>query len=103
MIDQKGQLYMSNVEMADDGSEFKCETAHKVTHATEISEVGGKLRITDPSSGIPPRIVKTLSDITATVGETVVIPCIGHGYPSPTYRYLGIFKIILVHQKLIKI
>ncbi|KAG1675437.1 Down syndrome cell adhesion molecule-like protein Dscam2 [Nymphon striatum] len=89
-ITEVGNLHVSEVDrVTDSKSTYKCETKHKASGKTMLSEKGAGLHITRLSSSIPPKIIDILSNVYTTAGETVVLPCVAQAFPYSTYRANG--------------
>lgn len=86
VIRQNGQLHVIDVSSSDSGSVYKCETKHRVSGETVVTQNGGKLHVTAPSSSIPPRILRSETVVKAKAGRAIILPCVAHGYPPPKYR-----------------
>ncbi|CAM1309784.1 Uncharacterised protein at_DN2487 [Pycnogonum litorale] len=82
-IQMNGDLHIRNVDNRDSQSVYKCETRHTITMNTKISDNSGRLYVTEPSSGVSPRILDPISSMTVQKGEKIEIPCVVQGFPNP--------------------
>lgn len=88
-MDTDGKLYILSVDEADSKSVYKCETRHKLSGKTAVTSqlASGRVHVTRTSSSIPPSIVHSKQEVKAYAGQLVVLPCVAHAYPPPTYRF----------------
>ncbi|XP_068223029.1 cell adhesion molecule Dscam1-like isoform X2 [Palaemon carinicauda] len=82
-----GELHIRHVTKADEFQSYHCETQHVLTGETTVSAVAGRLMVNEPRSSVPPRITDSRSTVTASVRDTVELPCAAQGYPIPQYQW----------------
>ncbi|KAG1677276.1 Down syndrome cell adhesion molecule-like protein Dscam2 [Nymphon striatum] len=87
LIMNNGNLNIINVQKEDSGSQYKCQTEHIVNKVLTVTEQGGTLHITTPSSGIAPKIIDTLPEVQTISGKQIILPCSAQGYTKPKYSW----------------
>ncbi|KAG1677259.1 Down syndrome cell adhesion molecule-like protein Dscam2 [Nymphon striatum] len=87
-ITDNGNLHVTNVKSEQDSnSMYKCETKHKISGKTTISDHGAELHITELSGSIPPKIIDISASISVSAGKTAILPCVSQSNPSPSYSW----------------
>uniref|UniRef100_A0A8C6NXZ2 DS cell adhesion molecule like 1 n=1 Tax=Nothobranchius furzeri TaxID=105023 RepID=A0A8C6NXZ2_NOTFU len=81
-----GALYISDVQKEDALSTYRCITKHKYSGETRQSN-GARLSVMDPSESSPV-ILDSFQAGEVYAGQSIDLPCIAGGYPSPTVRWL---------------
>uniref|UniRef100_A0A6Q2Y8Y5 Down syndrome cell adhesion molecule like 1 n=1 Tax=Esox lucius TaxID=8010 RepID=A0A6Q2Y8Y5_ESOLU len=81
-----GALYISEVQKEDAVSTYRCITKHKYSGETRQSN-GARLSVMDPTESSP-SILDSFQAGEVRVGQSVELPCMAAGYPSPTVRWL---------------
>ncbi|XP_053702169.1 cell adhesion molecule DSCAML1-like isoform X4 [Synchiropus splendidus] len=81
-----GALYISDVQKEDALSTYRCITKHKYSGETRQSN-GARLSVMDPNESSP-TILDSFQAGEVYAGQSVELPCIAGGYPSPTVRWL---------------
>ncbi|XP_067347434.1 cell adhesion molecule DSCAML1-like isoform X6 [Channa argus] len=81
-----GALYISDVQKEDALSTYRCITKHKYSGETRQSN-GARLSVMDPSESSP-TILDSFQAGEVYAGQSIELPCIAGGYPSPTVRWL---------------
>ncbi|XP_027888029.1 Down syndrome cell adhesion molecule-like protein 1 homolog isoform X3 [Xiphophorus couchianus] len=81
-----GALYISDVQKEDALSTYRCITKHKYSGETRQSN-GARLSVMDPSESSP-TILDSFQAGEVYTGQSIELPCIAGGYPSPTVRWL---------------
>uniref|UniRef100_A0AAQ4QMC4 DS cell adhesion molecule like 1 n=1 Tax=Gasterosteus aculeatus aculeatus TaxID=481459 RepID=A0AAQ4QMC4_GASAC len=81
-----GALYISDVQKEDALSTYRCITKHKYSGETRQSN-GARLSVMDPNESSP-TILDSFQAGEVHAGQSVELPCIAGGYPSPTVRWL---------------
>uniref|UniRef100_A0A1A8CVF4 Down syndrome cell adhesion molecule like 1 n=1 Tax=Nothobranchius kadleci TaxID=1051664 RepID=A0A1A8CVF4_NOTKA len=81
-----GALYISEVQKEDALSTYRCITKHKYSGETRQSN-GARLSVMDPSESSPV-ILDSFQAGEVYAGQSIDLPCIAGGYPSPTVRWL---------------
>ncbi|XP_035291447.1 hemicentin-1 [Anguilla anguilla] len=73
----RGTLHFGEVQERDAG-EYRCEASSSAgtSSATITLEVG-----------VIPHFLETPGDVTANIGENVTLPCVAHGFPTPTVAW----------------
>ncbi|XP_055726783.1 cell adhesion molecule DSCAML1-like isoform X8 [Salvelinus fontinalis] len=81
-----GALYISDVQKEDALSTYRCITKHKYSGETRQSN-GARLSVMDPTESSP-SILDSFQAGEVRAGQSVELPCMAAGYPSPTVRWL---------------
>uniref|UniRef100_A0A671X927 DS cell adhesion molecule like 1 n=1 Tax=Sparus aurata TaxID=8175 RepID=A0A671X927_SPAAU len=81
-----GALYISDVQKEDALSTYRCITKHKYSGETRQSN-GARLSVMDPNESSP-TILDSFQAGEVYAGQSIELPCIAGGYPSPTVRWL---------------
>uniref|UniRef100_A0A8C7FQW1 DS cell adhesion molecule like 1 n=1 Tax=Oncorhynchus kisutch TaxID=8019 RepID=A0A8C7FQW1_ONCKI len=81
-----GALYISDVQKEDALSTYRCITKHKYSGETRQSN-GARLSVMDPTESSP-SILDSFQAGEVPAGQSVELPCMAAGYPSPTVRWL---------------
>ncbi|XP_030601942.1 Down syndrome cell adhesion molecule-like protein 1 homolog isoform X4 [Archocentrus centrarchus] len=81
-----GALYISDVQKEDALSTYRCITKHKYSGETRQSN-GARLSVMDPNESAP-TILDSFQAGEVYAGQSIELPCIAGGYPSPTVRWL---------------
>ncbi|XP_034745933.1 Down syndrome cell adhesion molecule-like protein 1 homolog isoform X1 [Etheostoma cragini] len=81
-----GALYISDVQKEDALSTYRCITKHKYSGETRQSN-GARLSVMDPNESSP-TILDSFQAGEVHAGQSIELPCIAGGYPSPTVRWL---------------
>ncbi|KAM4544809.1 cell adhesion molecule DSCAML1-like isoform 3-T3 [Odontesthes bonariensis] len=81
-----GALYISDVQKEDALSTYRCITKHKYSGETRQSN-GARLSVMDPNESSP-TILDSFQAGELYAGQSIELPCIAGGYPSPTVRWL---------------
>ncbi|XP_054713433.1 cell adhesion molecule Dscam2-like [Uloborus diversus] len=83
-----GELIIKNVGPSDSTIGYQCQVHHRLIGESKLSVTPGKLIIREPHAPIPPTISEPRPVlIHARESEKVFLPCIGQGYPEPSYRW----------------
>ncbi|XP_038635043.1 Down syndrome cell adhesion molecule-like protein 1 homolog [Scyliorhinus canicula] len=85
-ITSYGALYISDVQKEDALSTYRCITRHKYSGETRQSN-GARLSVSDPMESAP-TVLDSFQSREVKTGETMELPCIASGYPSPAIRWL---------------
>ncbi|KAG1652223.1 Down syndrome cell adhesion molecule-like protein Dscam2 [Nymphon striatum] len=73
LILNTGDLNIFNVRYGDSDNVYKCQTKHTVSGEVKVTDVGGKLHVTKPSSGIQPRIVYSTPSMNIVSGSEITL------------------------------
>ncbi|GIZ01257.1 down syndrome cell adhesion molecule-like protein Dscam2 [Caerostris extrusa] len=66
---------------------YQCQVHHRLIGESKLSSTAGKIIIREPHSSLPPTITESRPIVRARETERVFLPCVGQGYPNPTYRW----------------
>ncbi|XP_006825869.1 cell adhesion molecule DSCAM-like [Saccoglossus kowalevskii] len=81
-----GELHIRHIRDADSIPGYRCTITNKLTNGVKTSDEA-KLFVYDPTDSAP-EIVSSLASKTATMGDTVELPCVSVGYPQPSPAYV---------------
>ncbi|KAG1652217.1 Down syndrome cell adhesion molecule-like protein Dscam2 [Nymphon striatum] len=87
LILNTGDLNIFNVRYGDSDNVYKCQTKHTVSGEVKVTDVGGKLHVTKPSSGIQPRIVYSTPSMNIVSGSEITLSSVAQGFPAPAYSW----------------
>ncbi|XP_061927313.1 cell adhesion molecule Dscam2 isoform X13 [Apis cerana] len=82
-----GELMILNITREDAERTYRCRTHHRLTQETVVSSNVGRLQLTEIRSTMPPMINEKVVYTSARLKDTVVIPCVAYGNPTPTNRW----------------
>ncbi|XP_043798147.1 Down syndrome cell adhesion molecule-like protein Dscam2 isoform X5 [Apis laboriosa] len=82
-----GELMILNITREDAERTYRCRTHHRLTQETVVSSNVGRLQLTEIRSTMPPMINEKVVYMSARLKDTVVIPCVAYGNPTPTNRW----------------
>ncbi|XP_035223674.1 Down syndrome cell adhesion molecule-like protein Dscam2, partial [Stegodyphus dumicola] len=82
-----GELLIKNAGPSDAVIGYQCQVHHRLNGESKVSATAGKLIIREPHISQPPTITESRPVIRAREFDRVVLPCVGQGYPHPTYRW----------------
>ncbi|CAL1270596.1 unnamed protein product [Larinioides sclopetarius] len=82
-----GELLVKNAIQSDALIGYQCQVHHRLIGESKLSTTSGKIIIREPHSSLPPTITESRPIVRAREGERVFLPCVGQGYPSPSYRW----------------
>ncbi|OAD61177.1 Down syndrome cell adhesion molecule-like protein Dscam2 [Eufriesea mexicana] len=81
-----GELMILNITREDAERTYRCRTHHRLTQETVVSNNIGRLQLTEIRSSMPPMINEKVVYMSARLKDTIVIPCVAYGNPTPTNR-----------------
>ncbi|XP_076177344.1 cell adhesion molecule Dscam2 isoform X6 [Ptiloglossa arizonensis] len=82
-----GELMILNITREDAEETYRCRTHHRLTQDTVVSSNAGRLQLTETRSSMPPMINEKVVYMSARLKDTIVIPCVAYGNPTPTNRW----------------
>ncbi|XP_076276315.1 cell adhesion molecule Dscam2 isoform X6 [Lasioglossum baleicum] len=82
-----GELMILNITREDAKQTYRCRTHHRLTQETVVSSNAGRLQLTEIRSTMPPMINEKVVYMSARLKDTIVIPCVAYGNPTPTNRW----------------
>ncbi|XP_076675492.1 cell adhesion molecule Dscam2 isoform X9 [Andrena cerasifolii] len=82
-----GELMIQNITREDAEQTYRCRTHHRLTQETVVSSNVGRLQLTEIRSSMPPMINEKVVYMSARLKDTIVIPCVAYGNPTPTNRW----------------
>ncbi|XP_076760113.1 cell adhesion molecule Dscam2 isoform X3 [Xylocopa sonorina] len=82
-----GELMILNITREDAERTYRCRTHHRLTQETVVSSNVGRLQLTEIRSTMPPMINEKVVYMSARLKDTIVIPCVAYGNPTPTNRW----------------
>ncbi|GFQ94464.1 down syndrome cell adhesion molecule-like protein Dscam2 [Trichonephila clavata] len=82
-----GELLVKNVVPSDTLIGYQCQVHHRLIGESKLSSTAGKIIIREPHTSLPPTITESRPIIRARETERVFLPCVGQGFPNPTYRW----------------
>nr|XP_031839913.1 Down syndrome cell adhesion molecule-like protein Dscam2 isoform X3 [Nomia melanderi] len=82
-----GELMILNITREDAEQSYRCRTHHRLTQETVVSSSSGRLQLTEIRSTMPPMINEKVVYTSARLKDTIVIPCVAYGNPTPTNRW----------------
>ncbi|XP_076394369.1 cell adhesion molecule Dscam2 isoform X2 [Megachile rotundata] len=82
-----GELMILNITREDAEQTYRCRTHHRLTQETVVSSNVGRLQLTEIRSTMPPMINEKVVYMSARLKDTIVIPCVAYGNPTPTNRW----------------
>ncbi|XP_017766445.1 PREDICTED: Down syndrome cell adhesion molecule-like protein Dscam2 isoform X1 [Eufriesea mexicana] len=82
-----GELMILNITREDAERTYRCRTHHRLTQETVVSNNIGRLQLTEIRSSMPPMINEKVVYMSARLKDTIVIPCVAYGNPTPTNRW----------------
>nr|XP_042901562.1 Down syndrome cell adhesion molecule-like protein Dscam2 isoform X1 [Parasteatoda tepidariorum] len=82
-----GELLIKNVAPTDTLVGYQCQVHHRLIGESKLSASAGKLIIREPHASLPPTITESRPIIHAKESERVFLPCVGQGYPQPSYKW----------------
>ncbi|XP_055948841.1 cell adhesion molecule Dscam2-like isoform X4 [Argiope bruennichi] len=82
-----GELLVKSVIPSDTLIGYQCQVHHRLIGESKLSSTSGKIIIREPHSSLPPTITESRPIVRAREGERVFLPCVGQGYPTPSYRW----------------
>ncbi|XP_054164202.1 cell adhesion molecule Dscam2-like [Oppia nitens] len=79
-----GELVIHSVDaITDSHRQYRCQTKHKLNDEVKVSANSGRIIVTESQSNLLPKITKSLTQVSAIVGQTVELLCSAQGYPPP--------------------
>ncbi|XP_071958859.1 cell adhesion molecule DSCAM-like isoform X2 [Antedon mediterranea] len=81
---QTGELHIRELTSEDGQFTYRCNV--RDTFIGRNVEAQATLTVVDPVNARP-RVINSQASLTSQVGETVEIPCVASGYPSPSYSW----------------
>ncbi|XP_043515664.1 Down syndrome cell adhesion molecule-like protein Dscam2 [Frieseomelitta varia] len=81
-----GELMILNITREDAERSYRCRTHHRLTQETVVSSNVGRLQLTEIRSTMHPMINEKVVYMSARLKDTIVIPCVAYGNPTPTNR-----------------
>ncbi|RWS03769.1 Down syndrome cell adhesion molecule-like protein Dscam2 isoform X39, partial [Dinothrombium tinctorium] len=89
-----GELHIHQVDPVIDGQhQYRCQTKHRLSGEIKLSASSGRLIITGkkkPNSNVSPRIIEGKNLYFSEVGDKVILPCVGQGFPVPTFSWIKV-------------
>ncbi|XP_053999258.1 cell adhesion molecule Dscam2-like isoform X3 [Hylaeus anthracinus] len=82
-----GELMILNITREDAGHSYRCRTHHRLTQDTVVSSNVGRLQLTETRSSMPPMMNEKVVYMSVRLKDTIVIPCVAYGNPTPTNRW----------------
>ncbi|CAK1584556.1 unnamed protein product [Parnassius mnemosyne] len=82
-----GSLYISAVSSEDRYNAFRCRVRDRITGNMHFSQYFGRIIVTEPKGEVRPRLVLEPHSRRVQVGQDVRLPCAGHAWPVPSYRW----------------
>ncbi|KOX73570.1 Down syndrome cell adhesion molecule-like protein Dscam2 [Melipona quadrifasciata] len=82
-----GELMILNITREDAERSYRCRTHHRLTQETVVSSNVGRLQLTEIRSTMHPMINEKVVYMSARLKDTIVIPCVAYGNPTPTNRW----------------
>ncbi|XP_017790457.1 PREDICTED: Down syndrome cell adhesion molecule-like protein Dscam2 [Habropoda laboriosa] len=82
-----GELMILNITREDAERTYRCRTHHRLTQETVVSSNVGRLQLTEIRSTVQPKINEKVVYTSSRLKETIVIPCVAYGNPTPTNRW----------------
>ncbi|XP_015431460.1 PREDICTED: Down syndrome cell adhesion molecule-like protein Dscam2 [Dufourea novaeangliae] len=82
-----GELLILNITRDDAKQTYRCRTHHRLTQETVVSSNVGRLQLTEIRSTMPPMINEKVVYMSARLKDTIVIPCVAYGNPTPANRW----------------
>ncbi|XP_026667760.1 Down syndrome cell adhesion molecule-like protein Dscam2 isoform X6 [Ceratina calcarata] len=82
-----GELMILNITREDAERTYRCRTHHRLTQETVVSSNVGRLQLTEIRSTMPPMINEKVVYMSSRLKDTVVIPCVAYGNPTPANRW----------------
>ncbi|XP_068620593.1 cell adhesion molecule Dscam1 [Battus philenor] len=82
-----GSLYISAVSSDDRYNAFRCRVRDRITGNMHFSQYFGRIIVTEPKGEVRPRLVLEPHSRRVQVGHDVRLPCAGHAWPVPSYRW----------------
>ncbi|XP_051153597.1 cell adhesion molecule Dscam2 isoform X22 [Leptopilina boulardi] len=83
-----GELHIKDVGPEDGYKTYQCRTKHRLTGETRLSATKGRLVITEPVGSRAPSVFGERGSLMdRQTGVNIVIPCLGQGFPVPSFRW----------------